>query len=368
MCTFQFKTEGIPPQTVCDLNFEWSFEGCGATPATSYEQEPVVRFTHTGVCQTTMRAWLSGEVCDPEEWTASATYYVIGGPFTVTLPNPKNGWLHDGRLAEAPWYITYHGWDPAAGAWPEHLQEPVAVKASADFDQPEGTTFTWTFPTNLLYMVNAQQNGTADAQSATLYARSGSAAGAIQLGLTFGLTVNGVLHQVGDDTRACKGQNYPTFTAHMPASTQRHSMFEISRQGPPRNPGPYEVYAEYKYRLKDHLGFYMPDTQINERFTTPIPPGFAVNTPDDGWWLTNHQGDQSSQSLGTFLTPDRIFSGEHWVWRPRPTIPLVWGPFSQEYWAGSRAVADGAPGGCKVGVRVMRIWSDATEHLPSNWP
>ena len=367
-CVFQFRAEGIPPQTVCDLNFEWSFDGCGASPEISNEQEPVVRFSMTGVCQITMRAWLTGEVCESEEWTPSATYYVIGGPFTIGLVDPKAGWTHDDQDPSEPWYITFHGWDPAQGAWPEHLQSPVGVVATADFDQPEGTTFTWTFPANLLHMVNAEQNGTTGAASATFYARNGSAAGAILLRLTYCLAVNGVPNPFDDDTKACKGEKYPTFTAHKPTGTVFHSLWHIARPGPPRNPGPYEVRDEYLYRLKDHLGLYMPDTLINERFTSPIPPNFIVNTPDDGWWRTDHVGGQDSQTLGRFLTTDKIFSGEHWTWRPRPTMPPVWGPFNQEYWAGSLAVDPDAPGGCKVGARTMTIWSDATEHVPANWP
>jgi hypothetical protein len=244
----------------------------------------------------------------------------------------------------------------------------VGVVATADFDQPEGTTFTWTFPANLLYMVNAQQNGTTAAESATFYARNGSAAGAILLRLTYCLTVNGVPHPFDDETRACKGEKYPTFTAHKPAGTVFYSLLRIARPGPPRNPGPYEVWDRYLYRLKDHLSLYMPDTQVNERFTSQMPPGFQINTVDDGWWLTDHRGDQLSQTLGRFWDPDNIFSGEHPNWRPWPTLPLVWGPFNQEYWAGSLAVVPGSDGGCKVGERTMKVWSNATEHLPADWP
>jgi hypothetical protein len=242
----------------------------------------------------------------------------------------------------------------------------VGVVATADFDQPEGTTFTWTFPANLLYMVNAQHNGSASCRTAYFYAREGSAVGGIEVGLQYTLTVNSLSYVYPDDTASSRGPNYVRFTSHKPASTVFYQWYGYCRPGPPRNPGPYAVEHFYSYRLMDQFGRGMPDTWINERFADPIPPGMETGTLTNYWISRSAQKDDPL--LGVFDKWDQIASGQHWNWVPAPTEPPLWGPWGQEYWAGSKEVEYGAPGGCLVGVRTIKMWSNNTSHAPPNWP
>jgi hypothetical protein len=382
MCEFQFVAEGVPWIPLgCDVEYEWRFSGCGAEPSSSAEPSPLVRFTEPGVCSVsvTVRA-LEGPNCQPGEGSASGRYYVIGGPFDVELDFHLRGWKHDFGLETQPWYLAYWGVDPAQPSWPAHLQPPVCARITARYQQPQGdnfkTTYEWTYPSGLLFMMNSEQNETEDARTAEFYARGPSQLGEIVVTLHYSLWLlqDGVWTFAGtieDDTSGLHvaGSNYRRFTSHMPASTR---LVEVSllrcSPPPPRGRPPWDVEQEYLYRVYDHLNYRMPDTWVNERFPNGIPAGFKVNAVKDYWWTRYLGGDWSSSPIGHFHIDDTL-GARSYEWIPYPSNPpLFGGPILQEYWAGSKAVEHDFPGGCRVGVREMWFWTDKIEHSPADWP
>ncbi|GMV37270.1 MAG: hypothetical protein AMXMBFR61_17780 [Fimbriimonadales bacterium] len=382
MCEFQFIAEGVPwIPTGCGVEYDWTFSGCGAEPSSSAEPNPLVRFSEPGVCRVsvTVRA-LEGPNCQPGEGSASGRYYVIGGPFDVELQFPLRNSQHDRRDPSRAWYLAYWGVDPAQPSWPAYLQPPICARITARYQQPQGddfkTTYEWTYPVDLLFMMGGENNGTELARTAEFYARGPSAESAITVTLSyvFWLLQDGIwtpIGSVGDDSDFlhAAGANYRKFTSHKPAKTRfvEASLLLCTPPPPPDQPM-YRVEQRYLYCLYDHLGYRMPDTWVNERFPNGVPEGFRHNTLSEYWWTRYVGGDWDEPPIGHFFRFD-ILGASSSTWIPFPSDPPIFGgPILQEYWAGSKAVEPGFPGGCQVGVREMRFWTDKISHTPADWP
>lgn len=391
-CEFTFEAL-LQVQVGCTVEYDWSFVGCGAQIVEGGNTAtPRVRFSETGVCNISMSAYqVETAECPRREWVGTAIYFVVGGPFKVELVNPVPNYSNDYHQGHLPWYLSFHGYDPAStgGAWPDELHAPVGARISAVRPQPQGdryqTVYEWSYPAGGLWMRNAAQNGTTLAREAEFYARTGSVMGGLEVWLAYAVIYDGVrLGAAWDDSHEVYWpalENYRRFTAHMPKGT------DFSSAVPPPNesalrpetppwpaPPPYNVQRQYWYRLRDHLGFWMPGTWVQERFPNGVPPNWQINGVDDHW-TTDCRQPWNGPHVGIFNRRDLLFWSvpEWWPFNDHPNSPLVLPDYQgrdrivQQYWAGSRDVAVSAPGRL-VGVRDMKFWSDQIQHVPERWP
>ncbi len=123
-------------------------------------------------------------------------------------------------------------------------------------------------------------NGSSQAREAEFYARSGSQMGGLEIWLVYAVVYDDVrLGEAWDDSHLIQTtvyENYRRLTAQQPKGTDfvpaepelDHTTL-LSRSPP--DPPPYYSSRYYMYRLRDHLGFWMPATRVNERFPNGVP-------------------------------------------------------------------------------------------------
>ncbi|MEP0767185.1 MAG: hypothetical protein HRF45_11670, partial [Fimbriimonadia bacterium] len=393
-CQYRFVAQLDPVPPGCTVEYDWTFEGCGAQVREGGDTaSPLVRFNQTGVCNISLEAHVvEAPGCSPQQWVGTAIYFVVGGPFDIVPANGITGYAHDYHQEYLPWYITFHGFDPPPGpgppAWPRHLQPPAGIKATARYAQPQGDRYHTVYPTGSLCMKGVAPNGSSQAREAEFYARSGSQMGGLEIWLVYAVIYDDVrLGEAWDDSHLVHTtayENYRRLTAHKPKGTDLVSADPeldhttlLSR--PPPDPPPYYNSRYYMYRLRDHLGFWMPGTSVNERFPNGVPQGLKVNNELNPWvtrWTKPWDGPEVGR-FGDLRNRDKA----DWI---RAGVPAWWpieehqgSPYQfpnyahdrilQRYVAGSSDTAVAAPG-CLVGEREVMFWSDQIQHLPSRWP
>jgi hypothetical protein len=107
----------------------------------------------------------------------------------------------------------------------------------------------------------------------------------------------------------------------------------------PFDPGPagyWRCGSRYWYKLLDTFGQPCPGVWVQERFTSPLPPNFNVNT-DKQYWVT------VMSPAGVFHASDELWYS--WAIQPPEAAPTY--TLTHEYFAATESVT---VGGISLGV------------------
>lgn len=192
--------------------------------------------------------------------------------------------------------------------------------------------YEWVYPAGSLRMKGPAPNGSSRARQAEFDARTASRMGGLEVRLVYAVIYDDVrLGEAWDDSHLIHTkayENYRRLTAHMPKGTDLVSAVPpVNDECPDPDPNlppppPYHVKRSYWYRLRDHLGYWMPGTWVNERFPNGVPQGFRVSAVGD-YATTSVSQPWNGPDVGRLNKPDIIglpVAGE-WPFAQHPNNP-----------------------------------------------
>jgi hypothetical protein len=320
---------------------------------------PTVTFHKPGVLNITFH----GEATCGDSWDATGTFYVIGGPFTVSLEIAAP-WLHDDpRYDTTPWYLTYFDYDPPSNGAEKRngLQPTVKGKAVVKYAQPAGTTFDWSVTGSAKEIGPFPVGGTPKTVTRIRATAGSGSAGDITICLTYRLTTPAGSYGYMDDSTwmwkdppGTENPDYVRFASHRPQQIDGEQASDPVAQftfPPPE----WSCSRDYHYRVRDQLQKHTPGVDVQERFPAGAPLIVWNGITHFFWYTSTSEYDDGNAG---WFGPDIIICWADFEYSYYDyETPLIDGN-PHEYWAGTTSCTTGSGGVHLAPDHHLQGWTD----------